>query len=115
MAAGKYDIKCEQFASFSLPITWNDVNGNPVDLTNYTAKAVVADLQGNPVYEFSDANNTIALGGVLGTVLMQSTPVQLMVMVPGSYIYDLKLFSPTGVETRLLEGSFTFVAGVTGT
>lgn len=36
MAAGRYDLAIEQGATFTRDCTWQNSNGTPVDLTNYT-------------------------------------------------------------------------------
>jgi len=113
MSAGIYNITVEQYATFSLPLLWEDASGNPINLTGYTADLDVKDVQGNLVTTLTTSNGGITLGGSAGTIALSLSATQTSALGPGIYSYDLLLTSGSGIKTRLIEGSFTVQAGVT--
>src|SRR5215472_1882823 len=110
----EYTICCQQYASFSLLITWLDENGSPVDLSGYSAAMQVRfALGGYLLIELTNSNGMITLGGTAGTVLLIISAAKTTLFAPGAYHYDILLTSAGGVATRLLEGSFYVEAGIT--
>ena len=110
--AGTYNIICDQGATFQRQITWNDTNGDPVDLTGYTARMQVRPTTDSTTLtlELTTGNNRITLGGAAGTIeLLVAASVMTMA---GDFVYDLELVSGT-IVTRLVEGFFTVRAEVT--
>lgn len=109
MAAGLYDIVIEQGTTWNLSLTWKDAEGNPIVLTGYSARMQLRSSYEDPqpmVELLSTGENprivlTAATGGIVLT-LEDSVSENL---VPGHAVYDLELESPSGVVTRLLEGS----------
>lgn len=115
MSAGKYNIQIEQGATFSLPITYRDSDGNLVDLTTYTAamhirrSAAASDI----VATLSTENYRIELGGVAGTIDLSMLSDDTAALPGGDFVYDLKLRPSGGVATRLIEGKCSIVPQVT--
>lgn len=116
MAAGRHRIKCEQGATFRLVATYKDSTGDPVDLTDCSARmqvrrstdsdAVLLDLTSEGV----DAAIALGAGGqILVTVGAENTAE----LPAGRFVYDLELIS-AGLEVdRLLEGDFVVDPEVT--
>lgn len=90
-----------------------DVNGLPVNLTGYTAKMDWRAPDGTPGMSFSDALGNLALGGAQGTVAPTASAAQTAALPGGLLLYDLFLYSPSGVVTRLLAGNVNVIPRVT--
>lgn len=113
MSTGRiYPIEVLQYADFTLPITWQNSEG-VVDVTNYTAHLEVKDSGGSLVTDLSTSNGkiTIATDGTFFTLVL--TAAQTTALPVGAYSYDLLVTSGSGFKTRLLEGTFSILAGVT--
>ena len=117
MAAGKYTITIEQGATFTLDLTWEDSDGNAVDLTGYSArmqvrasKSATTTLLDIP----TDTNTSITLGGTQGTIAIRiEDDVTEALDAPQTAFYDLELEAGDGTVTRLLEGGVTITEEVT--
>lgn len=102
MAAGKYNFKVDQGASFTLPITWKDSGDSPIDLTGYTAKFTILDEDYNALLELTDGSG-ITLGGAAGTISVALTAAQTaaFTFVSARYVLEVAI---SGTETHLLRG-----------
>lgn len=114
MPAGIYDTVLEQGATFTRQLTWKDSAGGPVNLTGYTAKMQLRPSASSSVVllELTETSG-ITLGGAAGTIIIKITDEQTDTLAPGKVKYDLKLTSPAGDDTRLLEGSLKITPAVT--
>lgn len=107
--AGFYAFKIDQGASTSRVLTWQDENGNPIDLTGFSASMQIRETKGltNPVLLTLDdgANGGIVLGTTDGTITVNVTYEQTVALgnsIPRGY-YDLLLVN--GLDRkRLIEG-----------
>ncbi len=118
MPAPRYDITIERGVTWTLPVTWTNPNGTPVDMTGYAVKAELR--RGNPespgaeVFEFSTANGRITLNGPAGTFTLALTPAESRTFAVADVLcYDVRGYSPTGQERRFFFGSVTVVEEVT--
>lgn len=118
-AAEVYPITFEQGTPFQLVYTWTDNNGNPVDVTGYSAKLkVVTDLINkvqilNFVSSGSGTPNTsIVLGGAAGTVTVNATAAATGAMNFDTGYYALLVESAGAEITKLLEGTVTVGLGL---
>lgn len=114
MAAGIYNFTIEQGATFTKAFTWKDDDGNPVNLTGYTARMQCRASIGSTATIFSyttpsanlsiptPANGTIAL--VISATDTSNFPV--------GGVYDLELVSGATV-TRLLQGTISLSGEIT--
>lgn len=114
MAAGQYDITCEQGATFTRTLQWLDENEAPVDLTGYTARMHVRKTvkSATTLVELTTANSRIVLTPLTGTLDLILTATETAALAD-SGVYDLELVSPGGVVQRILEGKFTLSREVT--
>lgn len=115
--ATRYDINCEQGATLRRQIIWRDADGEPVDLTGYSARMHVRETVESSaiVLECTTENGRITLGGETGVILLE---VEAMTMeeinAPFTYRYDLELVvGPAPDVVRLIEGRFKVAAEVT--
>lgn len=123
MAAGTYNFTIEQGTTVDKQITWKDPNGNPINLTGFTARMQIRSSVSSPtiLHEFTTENGGITLGGATGVIhILASATVTAGWSWPAnpsqvlaSGVYDLELVSPTGVVTRLIEGTVTLDPEVT--
>lgn len=112
--AGRYAVTIEQGATWLETFTWTDANGDPVNLTGYTAVAMVKTTYGGTtLLTASTASGTITLGGAAGTITI-NVPYATTGAIGGQTgVWDLELTSGGGVRTRLLEGPVTITPEVT--
>jgi hypothetical protein len=108
--SGNYDICINRGFDWNLTLTWNDPDGNPYNLTGYTA-----DMMIRPGYSdqtqlvfatlsTEDDPPEIVLGGEAGTISLSLTAAQTALIPPGAAVYDLRMTSPVPYATKLLEG-----------
>lgn len=111
MPAGKYDLAIDKGFGWTFDTTWNDSDGNPIDLTDWTASMKIrpnyADQTTVTYYSLSTTTGEIVLGGTEGTIAMTLTDAQTDTIPPGNAVYDLRMTNPSGVSTKLLWGIVT--------
>ena len=90
------------------------VQGSPLDLTGYTAKMQVRRSVNDPdaVLTLTDGDG-LTLGGPDGTVTIHIDASALTNLPYRTYVYDLEVYSPDAVPTRLVRGDFTVTPEVT--
>lgn len=113
--AGQYDIvPMEIGATFTLTFAWT-INGNPVDLTGYTAEMHVRrkHTTATTLLDFSSAAGDITLNGALGTGVVKALIPNSLNNTVKRGVYDLELTASNGDVTRLLEGIVVFSPEVT--
>ncbi len=113
--ATRYNFTIEQGASLTRPFVWKDGNGDPVDLTGYTARMQVRPtVQSSTVLlELTTANGRITLGGANGTVTLVISPQTSAGITWRRGVYDIELMSADGTVTRFLEGEIQVSREVT--
>jgi len=126
MAAGKYNFIVEQGATTDFEIQWNDSNGQPVDLSYYTARMQIRSNYGSTgtlylsLSSTLDADGTgLNLSGSNSAKPPTSGSIGLIISAEksdtftfGEALYDLELVSGSYV-TRLLEGRIKLKQNVT--
>lgn len=117
MAAGSYNIVCDQGATFGLSMTYKDANGAIINLTTYTARMQVRSKASAPTTILSLTSSPgagITLGGAAGTIVISISASSTAALEPGDYVYDLELVNTTSsAVTRLIQGKFKVSAEVT--
>ncbi len=113
ISPGTYNITCPQGATFDTTFTLT-VGGTAQNLTGYTSAMQVRDSAGaaTAMLNLTTANGGITLGGTVGSVLVTIASTATAALTPGSYSYDLELYSGS-VTTRMLQGSFNVTGEVT--
>ena len=113
MKPGKYNFICPQGTTFSKQLTW-EIDGDPVDLTTYTARMQVREKYTSPsaTLTLTTENGGITLGGIQGTVDLDIDATSTSNLIAKEYVYDLELVS-SSVVTRLIEGKFIVTPEVT--
>lgn len=115
MAAAAYDITIEQGTTFRLSLIWKDSEGDPVNLTGYTARMQMRRRHSatEKILDLTTQNGAIALGGAAGTIEVTVPATATDDISVRSGVYDLELVSASGVVTRLIEGGVTVTPEVT--
>lgn len=116
MTAGTYNLIIEQGATFRREMVWKDADDNPIDLTGYSAKMQIRKKAGaaDPaIATLSTDDDSIELGGVAGTIILNMSNTVTEAITAAEGVYDLELTSGAGFVTRLLEGAVTFSKEVT--
>lgn len=111
MAAGYQELFVEQGSDFTITLTIDDVDGNPFDLTGYTAKSQVRKsyYSANATAEF-----IITLTNPLeGLITLNLSSANTANIYPGRYVYDLYVNDNLNVKTRVLEGIVNILPRVT--
>lgn len=118
MAAGLYNICGEQGGAIKRQFTLMDINGRIIDLTGFTAQfsaKLVADIAGALLlnYVSSPQESHITLGGQAGTITLNFSGAETEFWTFNNAVYDIFLVSPSGVRTRVLEGTIALQSTVT--
>ena len=113
MAAGKYDFKIEQGATFSRQVTWTDSTGTAINLTGYTVSGKVRKkyTDNTPLATFT-CTITNAAGGIFTFALTATQTAALVSTGVQEGIYDIEA-SISGTVYRILEGVVTISPEVT--
>ena len=111
--SAKYNIVCEQATTFNLDFVVQTGN-TPWNLTGYDATMTIRPFVGSTETTLlaTNANGLIVLGTTNGDVSITFSAATTTDLEPGRYAYDF-VFDSGSVVTRLLEGKFIVVAGVT--
>lgn len=103
-----------QGATWTLSLTWNDDDGDPINLTGFSAAMQVRQTYRSttPVVSVLSGSG-ITLGGALGTIAIRVPATSTDDIKAGRYVYDFELTSGGGEVTRLIEGTLTVTPEVT--
>ena len=95
----------DQGANFTTEVTVNDSAGSALDLTNYTALAMV-----RKTYDSSTATSftsTFNADRTTGKITISLTDTQTTALESGRYVYDLVITDASSIKTRVVEGIVT--------
>lgn len=111
--AGIYNFIIDQGSTWTLQLVYNDSNGDPVNLTGYTAEMQIRKKfnSDTAVLTLSTSNGGITIVPLTGTLNLLATDEQTAIE-PGFYVYDLEL-NIGGTRTRLIQGQVTVSGEVT--
>lgn len=96
------NLTIDQGATFSSDVTVKDANGNPFNLTGYTAAAKMAKGYASTRTRTA-MTTTIAADATSGVVTLSLTATQTAALDAERYVYDLEITSGDTV-TRVIEG-----------
>lgn len=101
--ATKSHLVIDQGTTFSTEINLTDENGDPLNLTGYTANSLIR--------KWYTSSNTIVFGTSInayaGIVTLYLDANASMNITAGRYVYDLNLTDQQGVVSRVVEGIIT--------
>lgn len=112
--ADSYEFTVDQGATINTLITWLDQDGEPIDLTTFTARMQVRpDYDSDSILlDLTTENGMITLGGLSGTITLNVPATDMEAIAYGQYVYDLEMVNGSEV-TRLLMGTFNIRPEVT--
>lgn len=96
-------------SGYAWPILTSD--GEPFDLTGYSARAQVRTRNGNKLYEFSTSLGNIIIA--INQIILTWTSIATATWDWSGGVYDLELISPLGAVRRIDQGWITVVREVT--
>jgi len=109
--AAYLELTIEQGANLTSIVTVNDVEGDAVNLANYSASS-----QLRKSYYSSSANTLTATvtGNANGQITLSMTAANTALLTPGRYVYDLVITnSVDNSKTRVIEGTAIILPSVT--
>jgi hypothetical protein len=111
-----YNVEIDQGADWFFNITYDQPQGTPVNITDYTGALQLRSFPADPtaVLTLTTENGGITITGAEGLVEVHATAEQTNGIDAGNYNYDLEITAPiTGVVTRLVQGIASVNAQVT--
>lgn len=88
-------------ADYSIIVTANQSNGDPLNLTNYTVKSQIRKSYASQTsYDFT----ATIFSQLAGKIRLALTAAQTSAIKPGRYLYDVEITSSIGEKRRVLEG-----------
>jgi hypothetical protein len=104
----KTNITVDQGANFAYNVYLVDTDGNPFDLTGYTANSQIRKTYTSTTF------NTISttVNAVAGSITLTMNSVITANLSSTRYVYDLELYF-SNVTSRIIEGFVTVNPGVT--
>lgn len=99
-------------ADYSIIVTANQGNGDPLNLTGYTVKSQVRKSYASPTaYDFTAS----IFAATSGKIRLSMTATQTSAIKPGRYLYDVEITSAIGEKRRVLEGIIIITPEITQT
>ena len=99
-------------ADYSIIVTANQGNGDPLNLTGYTVKSQVRKSYASPTaYDFTAS----IFAATSGKIRLSMTATQTSAIKPGRYLYDVEITSANGEKRRVLEGIIIITPEITQT
>lgn len=107
--ATKANLVIDQGSTFSTDLNMTDDNGDPMNLTGYTAASQIRKwyTSVSPSATFSSSINANT-----GVITLSLTSAQTNNLVAGRYVYDVELTTGS-VVSRIVEGIITVTPQVT--
>ena len=97
----------DQGTTFSSAVTVRGNDGNPLDLTDYTASAKMA-LGFTSTRTRTDITTTFDADRTTGVITLSLTAAQTAALdAPARYVYDLDITASDSTVTRIIEGLIT--------
>lgn len=104
------NIFIDQGSDYSNIVTVTASNGQPLNLTGFTAASQIRKSYSSSIaYSF----NASILSAAFGKVRLQLSAAQSEAIPPGRYLYDVEVTSPSGAKTRVVEGIATITPQIT--
>ena len=105
--ASKANLVIDQGSTYSITITIDDENGDPINVSGYTSRGQIR--------KHYTSSNSVSFTTSLanGELSLSLTSSQTTNIVAGRYVYDIELIDGSNNVTRILEGIVTVTPEVT--
>jgi hypothetical protein len=115
MVAAKHNFKMEQGATFSRTFVLTDDVGTPIDITSYIARMQIRSsiAASSTILDATSLGSYMTVGSTDGKITLTVPATVTSTYTTIDSVYDLEVQSPTGIVTRLLEGSVKLDLNVT--
>ncbi len=112
-----FPLVIPQGATYIRTIEYLDSDEEAINLTGYTALMQfrnTVESEGDPIIELSTSDGTITITALTGLITI-SIPASTTEALDNALemVYDLFIYSPTNIATRLLAGNATVSGSVT--
>lgn len=109
------ELEIEEGADWTDELLVVDANGDPIDLTGYTAESDIKRSidDADALIEMSTTNGRIVITPLTGSVMRVLTAAETTGLVWRVAVHDLKLISAAGTVTRVASGPVTYSRQVT--
>ena len=104
-----FNITIPQGADFSETFSSTENDGSTSNLTGFTASASLKKHYGSS----TSVPFTVSITTAVGEVAIAMTSGKTVSLEPGRYVYDVRLQSPSGAVSRMVEGMAFVTAGIT--
>jgi len=114
VSPGKLNLTLSQGATWNVSLTYNDGDGDPINLTGFSARMQARNFYTSESTVFDiDSTNDITLGGTAGTIQISVDAATTAAIGAAQYVYDMEIVSGSGEVTRLIEGTLIVTPEVT--
>lgn len=101
---------CIKGTSFQRSFNYKDSAGDPINLTGYTITFSIKSLDQNNTTILNLINGSgVTLTGASGLIELLITDAQTNLLEIGTYLYSLRITSPTGLISELTRGDFEVI------
>ena len=109
------NLVINQGEAFEQGFGWDDGDGNPKDLTGYTARMQIReDIDAATfILELTTENGRILLGGATGDIDLYVSATDTAALDFDAAVYDLEIVPPDGKVKRFAEGKVSLHREVT--
>lgn len=104
------NIFADQGGDYSAIVSVVGSNGQPIDLTNYSVEAQIRKFHGS---SSSHCFNASVIDASAGKVRLRLPASESQLMLPGRWLYDVRIISPANVKRRVIEGILQLTPQIT--
>ena len=104
-----FNISIPQGADFSETFSSTENDGSTSNLAGFTGSAVLKKHSGSS----TSVPFTVSITTATGEVAIAITSGRTVSLEPGRHVYDVRLQSPSGAISRMVEGMAFVTAGIT--
>lgn len=109
-----FDFELDQGDSILEEVAYTDDNGDPVNLTGFTARMQVRKTAASSyAYLVLTSASGLSIDTDDGIITIAVSPASTALIPAGNYVYDLEVVDSSGYTEKLLAGKFILRGEVT--
>lgn len=105
-----YTLYLDQCVDFSTIISINNDQENLINLSGYSVESQFRKSPYSIHYYTFDASIQDSSNGIIALTMNSANSSNV---IPGNYLYDIVVTSPSGIKTRVIEGNVVVLPGIT--